>query len=119
MDMLNGKAIGAHRAAWVRANGAIPSGMVVCHKCDNGLCVNVEHLFLGSMADNMKDCIKKGRFRYNVRNQKGDQNGNARPDYLLIKEQSKYLRSIGKTYSEIKRELGLKSNGHLRKLLIS
>jgi hypothetical protein len=51
----------AHRVAWIRANGPIPSGMLVCHTCDTPLCVNLEHLFLGTPADNMRDKMLKGR----------------------------------------------------------
>lgn len=54
--------IRAHRAAWTLANGPIsPDNICVCHRCDNPGCVNPEHLFLGSNADNTQDMITKGR----------------------------------------------------------
>lgn len=51
----------AHRAAWILAKGAVPDGMFVLHRCDTRSCVNVDHLFLGSIADNNADRDRKGR----------------------------------------------------------
>jgi HNH endonuclease len=51
----------AHRVAWVEAHGEIPEGMYVLHHCDNPPCINIEHLFLGTLADNNHDRDRKGR----------------------------------------------------------
>lgn len=56
-----GKIIFAHRASWKLHRGEIPKGTLVCHKCDVPLCVNPDHLFIGSQRDNMTDCVMKKR----------------------------------------------------------
>ncbi len=56
-----GKFTRAHRVAWRHANGPIPDGLHALHRCDNPACVRVDHLFLGTNADNMRDKCVKGR----------------------------------------------------------
>ncbi len=53
----------AHRVACMLVNGPVASDVVICHKCDRPLCVNPNHLLAGSHADNVADCIAKGRKR--------------------------------------------------------
>lgn len=61
--------ISTHRAAWRIARFAIPEGMCVLHHCDNRLCCNPNHLFLGTHSDNSRDMVAKGR------QASGDRNG--------------------------------------------
>lgn len=58
----------AHRVAWELARGPIQRDLFVCHRCDNRLCVNVEHLFLGTQKDNLQDMVAKGRSCCGARN---------------------------------------------------
>ena len=51
----------AHRTAWWLYFGKIPKGALVLHKCDIPLCVNPEHLFLGTQKDNCSDAQQKRR----------------------------------------------------------
>jgi Autographiviridae endonuclease len=51
----------AHRAVWELTHGAIPVGLRVLHRCDNPPCCNPNHLFLRTQADNVADCMAKGR----------------------------------------------------------
>ena len=62
MMRYNGELWGTHRLAYTLVNGPIPRGLYVCHKCDHKRCIEPNHLFLGTPADNAIDGHKKGRY---------------------------------------------------------
>lgn len=73
---VNGQMAKAHRLSWELHNGPIPEGdgyhgTCVLHRCDVRSCVNPAHLFLGTNADNIADCVNKGR------QSRGDKHGAA------------------------------------------
>lgn len=89
--------ISTHRLSWKLANGKIPHGMCICHKCDVRLCCNPAHLWLGTNADNTADKMAKGRHRP----VQGEAHGCAKlteKQVLAIRDAKGLLRKIGKRF---------------------
>jgi hypothetical protein len=96
-----GKERGAHRVAWMLFRGEIAQGMVVCHKCDVRACVNPEHLFLGTAADNARDMTEKGR------NRLGEKHGSSKLTAKQVRRIKAMLAEDWMYMSEIAREFGV------------
>lgn len=77
----------AHRLAWEMRYGAIPDGMQVLHRCDNTRCVRPDHLYLGTVRENMRDREAAGHTRY------GRLAGTDHPNAKLTAEQIQAIRA--------------------------
>ena len=95
---VGGRAKGAHRVAVELAYGAIPEGKLICHRCDTPGCVNVEHLFQGTPADNSSDMASKGRAA------RGVKNTNAKMTPAKVRE----IRALYKTGEFYQKDLALR-----------
>lgn len=95
----DGKLIYVHRAAWAEFRGPVPTGMFVCHHCDNPSCWNVQHLFIGTHAENMADRNFKGRA--------ARMQGEAHPGAKLTLAKVAEIRKIRMTNEEIARKFGV------------
>lgn len=110
--------IKAHRLSYFIYHGD-PGNMHVLHKCDNPSCVNPDHLFLGTHADNMKDASTKGIWAgkgRGVSRNKGMENGSAKLEDEVI-DDIRALASEGKLYQ---REIALIfsiSQGHVSQIV--
>ncbi len=95
-------AVPAHRMAWELAFGPPPGDRVVCHHCDNRLCVNPGHLFIGTPAENTADMLAKGRGRF----PRGERNRHAK----LTEAEVTSLRArkhAGESHSTLARAFGV------------
>lgn len=108
----HGRQVRAHRVSWELANGPIPEGMHVLHRCDNPPCVRPDHLFLGTNRDNIADRVAKGRgrgftFRPDARSKpRGSQNGMAK----LLESDIPHIRAAaaaGESQRAIARRYGV------------
>ena len=94
-----------HRVAWVLENGPIPPSKVarslsVCHSCDNPICVNPAHLWVGTDADNVHDMQRKGRI------QRGERHHAAK----LTEAQVRAIRSDPRSDRVVGKEYGVSTS---------
>lgn len=106
-----GKPRHTHRIAWELANGPIPKGMHVLHRCDTPACNNPAHLFLGTHAENMADAARKGRQMSGAARSAVAPSGEAQWNAKLTEDDVRAIRRATEPYSAIARRFGVsKSN---------
>ena len=93
----------ATRLAWAIRHGSPPGDLIVCHRCDNPACVNPDHLFLGTHADNMADKVHKGR---QVRGERHYRSKLTATDIVEIRRRV----ANGETQTSVASDYGIRSN---------
>lgn len=87
----------AHRFLWLLENPTLPLPEAVCHRCDNSLCMNPLHLFAGTQADNVRDCITKKRYS----------RGSTHATAKLTEEEVKAIRADSRAHKYIAADYGI------------
>lgn len=99
-----------HRLVWEEANGPIPDGLVIMHTCDTPACVRLEHLRLGTKADNTADMISKGRQQFHPENLSPGYHGPLGESHhkaKLTEADVRAIRASGRTQRDLAAEYGV------------
>lgn len=102
--ILDRRIVEASRVAYILFKGQ-PGALLVLHKCDNSLCVNPDHLFLGTQAENLADMTAKGRRRSAI--------GSDQAHAKLTEEKVKDIRTMvsqGESQTAVAAKFGVKRN---------
>lgn len=103
---LGKRAVGAHRISWALANGPIPPGLHVLHRCPGGSrsgCVRPSHLHVGTHRDNMADKMREGRHAPTW----GELNGMARVDGARVRRIRRLYATGRLTQQDLADEFGI------------
>jgi hypothetical protein len=109
---IDGSVVSAHRLSWRFEHGEIPDDLYVCHHCDNRLCCNPKHLFLGTHSDNMKDAYEKERLTQleNCEERLEVKSGEANPKSKLTKKEVKRIKFLLDKKDLTHKQIGKKFN---------
>ncbi len=110
--VVKGKTVYAHRTAYCEANGVTMEsikGWIVRHRCDNPPCINAQHLLIGTVADNSRDMVERGRGRSGAHKSFGASNPATKLSESAVREIRSEL-DIGKTQASIAKKYGVSQN---------
>jgi len=102
----DGDVVDAHRISYELHNPDFDKSMMVLHTCDNRLCVNPNHLYLGDYSDNMQDAYDRGR-RNGCPGEEGN-NKLTREEVIEIRKRAK-----DEEYQDLADEFGIESDGRI------
>jgi hypothetical protein len=97
----------AHRQSWIIHRGEIPPGLCVLHKCDVPSCINPDHLWLGTKADNTADMVRKKRNRGWGDGVQPILNGRNHPLAKLTEADALFIRDDTRRASVIAKDYGV------------
>lgn len=109
----------SHRMAFVMKNGPIPEKMLCCHRCDNPSCVNPDHIFLGSHADNNLDSCLKMRHTHGERHSLAKLKDHQVLEIRELCKQSKWNKHISIMYGVSHQVISHIRNGRSWKHLLA
>ena len=106
---IDGKIYSPHRLVYEWEYGEMPKGMYICHHCDNPSCVKLEHLFLGTPSENLKDAYRKGRIPHllTIARAHGEQNGLAKLTDEKVRQMRKEYAKGNTSYRKLAKEYGV------------
>jgi hypothetical protein len=104
-----GKNLKAHQYAYIKYIGEIPEGQLIRHKCDIPACCNPAHLEIGTQADNIRDCIERGRYKA-CSFKPGDMAGENNTKAVLTWEIVRQIRADFAVGDISRKELAIKYN---------
>lgn len=98
---VDGRTVGAHRYSLALVTGRLVDGVFACHRCDNRVCVNPNHLFLGNALENNRDASIKKRNMY------GNNHNRSKLTSDVVTDCRKEYASGGATYKELAQKHGV------------
>lgn len=111
-----GKNIAAHRLSYKLFKGEIGENLFVCHSCDNKKCLNPDHLWIGTLQDNVNDAVKKGRVNMKgVKNRFCSLTEHQIEEFIILRNESITYQRLSRIFNSSEQHLRNIFKGRIRK----